>query len=228
MQMELKKVPTDQVIIDTVALRHPNKESKEWADMVQSVATKGILQPLLGRMVGDRVVVIDGGHRFEAAKDAGLPTVPVNIASPPDDITTDEQLKVWIMQLQISCNVHKFQTKPGEYAKQVLACVMHDRTKPLSFWAETFNKSETWLRDRLKIAKMHPDALELADTGAITPSNLIFLAKLPEEEQPDWFDKAQTDDYQTFVSAVSARVSEISREKRGLKKAQEWQPQFPC
>lgn len=224
MKQVMHYVPTQDVTIDTVALRRPNKESDNWKNYLQDIKANGILQPLLARRVGDRVVIIDGGHRFEAAKDLGIVSIPCNIVTVPEEHTAPEKLKLWIMRLQISSNVHRFETKPAEYAKQVLACVSSDPSKSLQDWAEFFNKSITWMYDRLRIAKMCEQAHKLADEGAIKPSNLIFLARLPEDEQPEWIDKAQTEDFQTFVSEVNKRLNEINRANRGLRAQQEWQP----
>ena len=66
-----------------IALVDPNKDQprksfdeKELAELADSIATHGVVQPLLVRRQGDRYVIVAGERRWRAAKKAGLTTVP--------------------------------------------------------------------------------------------------------------------------------------------------------
>jgi ParB family chromosome partitioning protein len=55
--------------------------------LAQSIASSGIIQPIVVRKVGDRFQIIAGERRWRAAKIAGLPRVPVVVrdVAPGDD-----------------------------------------------------------------------------------------------------------------------------------------------
>src|SRR5689334_8162027 len=47
------------------------------AELTQSIASHGIIQPIVVRKVGDRFQIIAGERRWRAAKHAGLMRVPI-------------------------------------------------------------------------------------------------------------------------------------------------------
>lgn len=75
--------------------------------------------------------------------------------------------------------------------------------------ATRLSKSPTWLSERLKLVKLSKKIAELVDEGKVNLSNAYALAKLPEEEQANYVDKAMTEQPQQFVPAVTARVKEL-------------------
>ena len=55
------------------------------AELAQSIAAHGILQPILVERVGQRYRIIAGERRFRAAQRAGLQKIPAAIRTPDDD-----------------------------------------------------------------------------------------------------------------------------------------------
>jgi ParB/RepB/Spo0J family partition protein len=64
---------------------NPRRELGDLDELVESVRSVGILEPLLGRTVNQRVEVIAGVRRLAAAKKAGLKHVPVLMRTMTDE-----------------------------------------------------------------------------------------------------------------------------------------------
>ena len=60
-------------------------EDEPLAELTQSIAVHGVLQPILVERAGRRYRVIAGERRFRAAQRAGLQRIPVVIRAPGDD-----------------------------------------------------------------------------------------------------------------------------------------------
>ncbi len=99
------------------ALREVNRGTEKYLELVDSVRKRGVMNPILVRECKDPKTgedffgLIDGLHRFSAARDAGSETIPANITSMQDADT---------MLAQIMANVHRIETQPGEYSKQLV------------------------------------------------------------------------------------------------------------
>jgi len=205
-------VPIDNVTIDTVYLRNPDKADERWQYFVEDIKKRGILNTPIARKVRDTYVIIDGGHRFEAAKECGLTEIPLQVITFDEETAADPYLlKQEIMEMQIAANVHKVETKPAEYAKQIRVLVFEHPEKSLEYWSDRFNMSVSWIQSQLKIANSHERVQELANQGHIKLSNLIYIARLPIEEQEAYIDDAQNLKTEDFMTKVSDRLREIRR-----------------
>jgi ParB family chromosome partitioning protein len=60
-------------------------EEQPLAELAQSIAAHGVLQPILVERVGQRYRIIAGERRFRAAQRAGLQKIPAAIRAPDDD-----------------------------------------------------------------------------------------------------------------------------------------------
>jgi ParB family chromosome partitioning protein len=79
----IEEVPVDQVAPNRF---QPRKQAQEegLAELVDSIRTHGILQPLVVRRMGSGLELIAGERRLEAAKRAGLQRVPVVVRQASD------------------------------------------------------------------------------------------------------------------------------------------------
>ena len=79
----IEEVPVDQVAPNRF---QPRKQAQEegLAELVDSIRTHGILQPLVVRRRGSGLELIAGERRLEAAKRAGLQRVPVVVRQASD------------------------------------------------------------------------------------------------------------------------------------------------
>lgn len=80
----------------------------EMAELTESIRIRGVLQPLLVRSAGDGYELIAGERRLRAAREAGLPTVPV-VVRPFRDAE--------LLELSIIENIQREDLNPMEEAE---------------------------------------------------------------------------------------------------------------
>lgn len=209
--MSLKEIPVSEIRENPVALREVDTKSEEYLSLVDSVRANGVLMPILVRESVDQVTgatfygLIDGLHRYSAAKDAGRETIPVNCIS-ADDAKT--------LKLQIISNLFKIDTKPYEYSKQLERILAGDPFLSQLQLADQLNRSVTWLQERLGLLKLNKELSPLVDGGQINLSNAYQLAKLPLDEQLNFKDMAQSMPPSEFIPTVNARKKELDTARR--------------
>src|SRR4030095_12590063 len=54
-------------------------------ELAQSIASNGVVQPILVRRKGERYEIVAGERRWRAAQAAGLASVPVSVREGPDE-----------------------------------------------------------------------------------------------------------------------------------------------
>ena len=69
-----------------------NFDDEEIAQLSDSIRAHGVLQPVVVRMIGDKVQLIAGERRLRAAQVAGLTEIPVNIVGFTDQQTLEAAL----------------------------------------------------------------------------------------------------------------------------------------
>src|SRR3954469_21290947 len=96
----LANIPLSRIRENPVALRPVDKTSEEYKGLVDSVRRNGILNPISVREVpnpdpNDKeplYSVVDGLHRFTAAGDAGLESIPAQIVTKTDADVLEAQI----------------------------------------------------------------------------------------------------------------------------------------
>jgi len=206
---DLKHIPIDQIRQNPVALRTVDRTSEKYKELVGSIRNKGILNPISVREIvegGQKLYgVIDGLHRFEGAKDAGLKEIPCYIKSMND---------AEIEEAQILANVHRIETKPVEYSHQLQRILARNPMMTMSELANRLSKSTTWLGERLNLTKLDKKLGDLVDEGKIGLANAYALAKLPPEIQTEYLERAMTLPPSEFVPQVTKHVKELRDAKR--------------
>jgi len=86
----LRAVPTAELKRSPWQPRHDIPRDEDFASLVESVRSVGILSPLLARELDGRLELLAGERRLEAAKEAGLATVPVRVLSGLTDAAAQE------------------------------------------------------------------------------------------------------------------------------------------
>lgn len=213
--MGIEVVKLSDIRENPVALRTVNKQSESYLGLVDSIRQKGFLGSITGRKKQDEagteyIEITDGLHRYNAAKDAGLTTIPIDILS-LDDAET--------LEAQILMNVHKVDTRPVEYSNQLRRILAMNPMMTEAELATKLGKSAQWIKERLGLVKLPEKVAELVDEGKINLTNAYALAKLPPEESADWVDRAMTETPTEFCPKVNGRVKEIKDAKRKGKDA---------
>jgi ParB/RepB/Spo0J family partition protein len=208
---KLAEIPLNKIRENPNALREVNRSTEQYSELVDSIKKVGVMNAIVVRECKDPKTgedfygLIDGLHRFSAARDAGLETIPANIHNMQDADT---------MLAQIMANVHRVETKAGEYSKQLVRILALNPLMTMIELAGTLSKSTAWLNDRLSLVKLSEPILKLVDEGTINLSNAYTLAKLPVEEQQTFVDRAIAMPPTEFMPIANDRLKELRDAKR--------------
>ncbi|KKN32669.1 hypothetical protein LCGC14_0811620 [marine sediment metagenome] len=207
---ELKKVALSDIRENEVALRTVNRESEDYLGLVESIRSKGFIGAISVREKTDKegtsfYELVDGLHRYNASKDAGLEEINVDVV----DLDEDQ-----VLEAQIMANIHKVETRPIEYTRQLKRILTRNPMMTEAELAAKLGKSTSWIAGRLSLNKLASEqAKTLVNEGKIGLSNAYALAKLPPDEQAEWLDRAMTLPPDEFIPQTTERMKVI-REAR--------------
>lgn len=215
-ERKLAYLPVAKIIPNPAALRPVNKTSDKYLELVNSVRHQGVLKPILVHETQDEQGELayglsDGAHRFSAANDCGLDTIPCHIVP----LAESE-----VLITQIMANVHTIETKPAQYADALIRIMGEKPTMTLNEMCTKLDKSPGWLSDTLSLVNLSDKVKALVDDGKINLTNAYALAKLAildPNEETSFFERAQVEGTDVFVPTVNARIKEIKEaRKKGL------------
>lgn len=195
-----------------VALRNVDREGEGYLGLVAAMAEKGWFGSITVRERQDEETkesyyeIVDGLHRYTAAKEVGLTEIGVDIV----DLNEDE-----VLEAQIMANIHKIETKAKEYSEQLRRIIARNPLMTESELGKKLGKSAAWIRQRLSLNKITNEQIsQLINSGRIGLSNAYVLAKLPSEVQPDFVDLAMNEPPKKFATQVQKRIKELNEAKR--------------
>jgi ParB family transcriptional regulator, chromosome partitioning protein len=159
-------------------LNHRKRTWGDMEDMIASVRSKGVLQPILARPVtgiGENMLEIVFGHRrVRAAREAGLEAVPAVIRELSDFEVVEAQV---IENLQ-RADVHPLEEAEGY--EQLLASKEHAYT--VDDIAAKVGKSKAYVYGRMKLLALCPAARKAFYDGKLNASVALLLARIPVPE----------------------------------------------
>jgi len=203
---ELKNLEVSAITESPVALRAVDQETESFKELVDSIRAKGIINPISVRPLTEGgYCLIDGLHRFTAAKAAGLTQVPCHILALSE---------VEAMEAQLVANIQKVETRPVEYAKHLKRILATNPLMTLAELAVKVSKSGAWISDRFGLLKLSNEIQKLVDNGELGLSNAYALSRLPSSEQPNFLDRAMTLAPAEFIPLIEARIKEIRAANR--------------
>jgi ParB family chromosome partitioning protein len=201
------KISLANIRANQVALRAVDQNGEGFLELVASVKTHGVLNAISVREKVDPTTnekffeIVDGLHRYTAARAAGLAEIEATVTSLSDD---------QVLEAQIVANIQRIETRPVEYAKQIRRILIRNPMMTEAELAGKLAKSTTWIRERLDLNKISDDNIAaLVDEGKISLSNAYMLAKLPEVEQAQYVQKAMTMPPAEFLPLCNARIKEL-------------------
>jgi ParB/RepB/Spo0J family partition protein len=140
-------------------------------DLVQSVCAQGILQPLIVRPVGpgDRLEVVCGHRRLEAARQAGLSDVPAIVR-----LLSDEQAAA----VQLTENQQREALSALDEAQAIERLI---GLVGIEAAADQLGKSRTYLAGRLVLTRLPQGARLALEAGTLSLSVALLLARIPDD-----------------------------------------------
>ena len=189
----LQHIETSLLIDPRRPLRLVNKRSVDYLELVDSIRSDGILQPILVRPSGDVYEVVEGAHRLEASREAGVDRIPCLIRE-----LTDDQ----VMIIQLKAQALRPKMINADYAKR-LQEIIDSGCTTLQDLSREIGKSAQWIRDMLRLNGLAPGVRQMVNRGEITIGNAKWLAKLPRGYQQEYVESA--------VSLTNADFKELTR-----------------
>ena len=157
-------------------LSQPRKEFDETAlaELADSIAAHGVLQPLLVRpMAGGRYQIVAGERRWRAARMAGLSEVPALIRELSDSETD---------QLALIENLQREDLNAVETA-QGYKRLMEKYGMTQEQLSEAVGKSRPAIANTLRILTLPEDILPMVANGSLSAGHAKAILSAPEEKR---------------------------------------------
>ncbi len=155
---------------------NPNQARSELGDLtdlISSIKSKGIIEPVIARQKEDRYELIAGERRFVASKKAGLKEVPCIIMN----VNDNEAMEISLIENLQRKNLDIFEEADGLKALKDLYDYSH------SMIADKIGKARSTITEIINISKIPKDIRDFCKQNNITSSStLIEIAKLKTKE----------------------------------------------
>jgi len=161
--------------IRMIALNHidPNphqarSELGNIAELMDSIRTKGVLEPILVRSKGSRFEIIAGERRFIASKNLGLKEIPAIEM----DVEENEAMEIALIENLQRKDLDLFEEADGLQALIDLYSYNHQQV------SDKIGKARSTITEILSIAKIPPSVRDLIKaSGGFGRSTIIEVAK---------------------------------------------------
>ncbi len=153
--------------------QHFDPEALE--ELVHSLKTVGLLQPIVVRPVDSGYEIVAGERRWRAAGEAGWETVPALVRRTDDaDLLRDALLE----------NLHRVQLNPLEEAAAYQQ-LLSDFGVTQEELADRLGRSRPHLTNTLRLLKLPPAVQRRVAAGVLSAGHARALLALPSTEQMD-------------------------------------------
>lgn len=137
-------------------------------ELVASVKSKGVLQPILVRPIGKKFEIVAGHRRHKAALAAGLKEMPAMVR----DLTDEEALEVQVIE-----NTQREDPNPMDEAVGFKHLLDMGRHTPETL-AGKIGHSVKYVLTRTRLLGLCEDAQELVAAGELTLGHALLLSRL--------------------------------------------------
>lgn len=207
----IKTIPLVWIRENKTALRTVDRESQVYKEFKENIRVNGVMQTIMVRECEDPEThekyyqLIDGLHRFTAAKDCGFANLDCKVI-----IANDMQ----VLKQQLCMNIQRVETNPIEYTEQLKRMMNSSPAMTVVELAGMINKSPGYVYERMNLLKLSDKVAKLVDEGKITLMKAYALTRLPIDEQIAMVDQAMATEPKVFVAAVNNRLKELRDAKR--------------
>lgn len=173
-------------------------ESAEMNDLVNSIKEKGIIQPLIVRLVDEKYDLVAGFRRLAAAKKLGLPNVPCVLQEIDDADRTS---------IQLIENIQREALNPIDEAVAISDLSKKHKVEDVALM---IGKTRDYVEKRIKLLSLPGDIIEGIEKKVISAGHGVVLTRLVNK-------KAQVKLYNEVVSErlsiaqTESRLSDYSR-----------------
>ena len=209
MNDELKWIPAEELVDPPVVLRLVNRASVAYMELRDSIADRGVLNPILVRpstRFPDKYDVADGLYRATCCREVGRSPVPCLVK----DLTDND-----LLAIQIQANALRPETTPMEYARQIKRIM---EARPQATLAEIssriLHKSPKWVGETLGLLGLRKDYHLAVDRGEMPLGSAYELARIPYRHQAEFLDAARTMPVAKFRAVAQAFLKQFQEAVR--------------
>lgn len=176
-QLAVPQTQTIGKVIDITLLdpnpQQPRRDIGDITDLIASIKEKGLLEPILVRVTGDRYQIIAGERRFHAAKAAGLTQLPCI------ELEVDER---GVLEISLIENLQRRDLDPFEEGDAIRdLCERFGYTHEKV--AQKLGKSRTSITEIMSIATIPHSLREICRRADISSKSLLVeIARQPTAE----------------------------------------------
>jgi ParB/RepB/Spo0J family partition protein len=206
---ELKWIPAEELVDPPVVLRLVNRASVAYMELRDSIADRGVLNPILVRpstRFPDKYDVADGLYRATCCREVGRSPVPCLVK----DLTDND-----LLAIQIQANALRPETTPMEYARQIKRIM---EARPEATLAEIssriLHKSPKWVGETLGLLGLRKDYHLAVDRGEMPLGSAYELARIPYRHQAEFLDAARTMPVAKFRAVAQAFLKQFQEAVR--------------
>ena len=209
---KLLNIPLKDLSPPTILFRSLQK-NVEFQELVESIKTDGVLQPILVRPTEEGYEVVEGNHRFHAAKINNLETIPCKVK----ELTDDE-----VMLLQLKAHaVRPRPTNKYQFARRLKKLLENKYT--IGQLSAIIDKTPDWISDTLALNSLIPRAASKLEDNLLSLGNAFELSKLPDHLQVAFLDDAcdmKVTDFKERARAAKLEYAELLNRKTNEFRAQ--------
>lgn len=169
----LGTLPIERIRANSLQPRK-NFDPEKLSELAESIKTNGIIQPLIvTKTEGSDYELIAGERRLQAARLAGIDSVPVVIRS----VSKKEQLELAIVE-----NVQREDLGPIEEALAYQTLV-EDFSLTHQQVAQIVSKDRATVTNSIRLLKLSPETRQLVTDGLLTPGHARAVLSVEPEYQ---------------------------------------------
>jgi ParB family chromosome partitioning protein len=168
----IRQIPRGEIVPSPLQPRKTFRP-EELAEMVDSIKERGIIQPLIVRLVNGKYELIAGERRWRAAREAGLETLPVIVreASNRD-----------VLELALIENLQRADLSPIEEA-EAYARLMKEFSLTQELVARQVGKGRAVVANAVRLLTLPPQVQAWVGTGDLSVGHAKVLLGLASAEE---------------------------------------------
>ena len=207
--MEMEMIPLDRISISTFNVRADEPfGDEEDQELVESIGSFGVLQPIIVRQVGDMYELTAGRRRFLSARESGLTEIPC-IVKDLDDYEA--------LDISLSENIFRKDLDPVSLGRALKRRI--DRSGiSLREYARKIGKPASTLSDFIRMTDLSPDMQNEVKAGTVNFREALKVVRmnLPQEKEMELARDAREGGSDSFKKTLDRITAE--QEKRGAPK----------
>lgn len=170
----LQTIPIFSILIKPQV--RENIEEKDQLSLTQSIEHNGVLVPLLGHLESSKIVLDDGHRRLDAAKRAGLDTIPIIVSdhslSQADRIT-----------FQLLANAHRRDLQLTEHARAIQQLMQETGKSAVEISIMLGGPSPSTISKLLAILVLPRQVQSMVDCGKLPMSSAYTIATVNDSAE---------------------------------------------